>query len=215
MKYGVRHGLRERARDHLDRAAGNREDMMTLVRENSAASAVYSTAVAAIMPLLPFPSWEFRDDYAQVPDMQEWAETVMRSREPDFTIGGDYMHRWYIIPRNDMFNVYLHRTMRSDNDVPHDHPWDNTSLVIAGGYREETPDGVFVRSPGDMIQRTASSVHRLELIDGQPSISLFFTGPKVRDWGFHCPKGFVPWQQFTQGEHGGRGEIGGGCGEYA
>lgn len=210
----MRHGRYERARDHLDRAAGSRSDLQDILRQNTGASAIYSTAVRSIMPLLPFHMWEFRDDYAQLPDMQEWAEITMASREPDFTIGGDYMHRWFIIPRNDMMNVYLHRTMRSDNDVPHDHPWDNTSFVLSGGYTEHTPTGVFERKPGDVVQRKATDVHRLELW-GTDSVSLFFTGPKVRDWGFHCPKGFVPWQQFTQGEHGGRGEIGGGCGEYA
>jgi hypothetical protein len=155
----------------------------------------------------------FADQYANIGDMYLWALDVMQ-REPDFVIGGDYMRRWYIIPRNESLNVYLHETLRSDDDVMHDHPWDNTSFVIAGGYIEHTPDFLLHRIPGDVISRKATDAHRLELIGGQPSISLFMTGPKVRDWGFHCPKGWVPWQTFTGGYHAGRSDKGAGCGEY-
>ena len=108
----------------------------------------------------------------------------------------------------------MRATMRSDDDVMHDHPWDNTSLLIAGRYVEHTPEGSFLREPGAVVKRNAWSAHRLQLLDG-PTVSLFFTGPKVRDWGFHCPKGWVPWQEFTGGYHDGRSDKGAGCGEYA
>lgn len=37
----------------------------------------------------------------------------------DFTIGGHerpYLLRWFIIPRNRFFNIYLHKFLRSDDD---------------------------------------------------------------------------------------------------
>src|SRR3546814_8204117 len=40
-------------------------------------------------------------------------------RKPDITIGGEdnpYLRRWYIIPRNRWFNVYLHEFLRDDDD---------------------------------------------------------------------------------------------------
>lgn len=161
-----------------------------------------------------FDMTRFIDEYASGSDLRDWTRDIMSS-PPHFTIGGDYMQRWFIIPRNDRMNLYLHRTLRSDEDVMHDHPWDNTSFVIDGGYREYTPNGVIDRKPGDVVHRKATDVHRLELWHGQPSVSLFFTGPKVREWGFHCPKGWVHWKDFTGGYHDGRSEKGAGCGEYA
>ncbi|WP_257541079.1 cupin domain-containing protein [Sphingobium sp. CFD-1] len=153
--------------------------------------------------------------YADISDMQEWAWFTMQ-RDPDFEIGRDpvYLQRWWIIPRNEQQNVYLHRILRDDDDrALHDHPWANTSYVISGHYREITPDGSFIRGPGDVVSRPAHALHRLELIEGEPCVSLFFTGPKVREWGFSCPNGWVHWRDFTAGEH---GEIvGRGCGEYA
>lgn len=62
-------------------------------------------------------------------------------RKPDVVIGAtQYMDRWYIIPRNRLFNVYLHR-LRHDDDprALHDHPWWNVSIVLKGGYWEYMP----------------------------------------------------------------------------
>lgn len=141
--------------------------------------------------------------YTDIGDMAAWARAKM-IHDPDFVIGDPaYLRRWWIIPRNEWQNVYLHHILRDDDDrALHDHPWPNTSLLLIGSYREITPDGVFIREPGALVSRPAAAAHRLELIDGEPCVSLFFTGQKVRDWGFHCPKGWVPWQQFTAGDNG-------------
>jgi quercetin dioxygenase-like cupin family protein len=144
--------------------------------------------------------------------MQEWARGVMASRPPDFVIGEGYLNRWHIIPRNDFGNVYLHDFGRSDDDrALHDHPWRNVSYVIEGRYIEHTPDGQITRNAGDVVTRLATAMHRIELFPGERATTLFFTGPKVREWGFDCPQGWRHWRDFTAGEN---GEIvGRGCGE--
>lgn len=154
-----------------------------------------------------------RLDYTDIGDMAAWARAKM-IHGPDFVIGDPaYLRRWWIVPRNEFQNVYLHEILRDDDDrALHDHPWDNVSLLLAGAYREITPDGTFLREAGALIHRRATDSHRLELVGGKPCISLFFPGPKVRDWGFHCPQGFVSWQDFTAGAHGEL--IGRGCGEH-
>lgn len=161
-----------------------------------------------------FDMTQFINEPASLLDMQDWANEIMRS-EPHFRMGPGYMDRWFMIPKNLQQNVYLHRLLRSDEDVMHDHPWDNTSYVIAGGFIEHTPEGSIRREPGDIIHRKATDAHWLELEPGYQSISLFFTGPKIREWGFHCPKGWQHWRDFTGGYHEGRSQKGVGCGEYA
>jgi hypothetical protein len=139
--------------------------------------------------------------YADATEMAVWARCRMQ-RQPDYVIGEPaYMRRWWIVPRNEQQNVYLHEILRDDDDrALHDHPWDNTSLLLIGRYREITPDGAFIREAGSLVSRKATDSHRLELIDDQPCVSLFFTGPKVREWGFHCPEGrWVHWRDFTGG----------------
>lgn len=151
--------------------------------------------------------------YATLADMQEWANGLM-AREPDFIIGDNYMRRWWVIPRNAFCNVYLHDILHSDDDrAMHDHPWANTSFLLFGSYIEHTPDGVFTRVAGQVIERAAEALHRLEVIPGQRAVSLFMTGPAVRDWGFACPKGWVHWRDFVDSRD--SGKIGRGCGEMA
>ncbi len=148
-------------------------------------------------------------------------------READFAIGGrddPYLLRWYILPRNRWFNLYLHKFCRDDDDrALHDHPWWFLSLMIHGMYTEiiaqdmDSGDGRgFVHSAPSIAFRHAEHRHRVVLErDGVgnvvPCWTLVLTGPRVREWGFWGPKGFVHWKDFTGGEQGER--VGTGCGE--
>lgn len=141
-------------------------------------------------------------------------------RKPDFVIGDPdrpYMRRWWVIPRNRWFNIYLHQILRSDDDhALHDHPWINCSIILAGSYIEYTPRGEFWRRAGSIVFRLPSSLHRLALIHRPSGIanatwSLFIAGPVVREWGFQCPQGWRHWKVFTSPAN--KGQIGRGCGE--
>ena len=135
-------------------------------------------------------------------------------RKPDMFIGGEenpYMCRWYIIPRNRWFNIYLHKIVRDDDDrALHDHPWVSVSFILDGSYREITPHGRRVIGAGQVKLRSATYAHRLELLGG-PAWTLFVTGPRVRTWGFWCPKRWVPWQEFCHPSD--SAKVGKGCGE--
>lgn len=145
------------------------------------------------------------------------AMRIAASRPPDLVIGGEanpYLRRWYAIPRNRWLNVYVHQFLRDDDDrALHDHPWVNISLLLQGSYVEHTirKGGVNVRTrrvAGDMKLRLPSAAHRVEL-DAGPCWTLFVTGPRVREWGFHCPRGWRHWREFTAGPKGER--VGKGC----
>lgn len=156
-------------------------------------------------------------------------------RPPDRIIGGaddPYMHRWHVIPRNPIFNVYLHHFMRSDDDrALHDHPWWNASWLLQGRYKEVVPmsgepdDSLHVtryREAGDFAFRRASAAHRVELHREMwtlpwpgsreiPCWTLFITGPRFREWGFWCPKGWRHHSDYAKVLPGGVSEIGRGC----
>lgn len=137
-------------------------------------------------------------------------------RAPDFVIGpkdDPYLRRWWIIPRNALLNVYLHNIRHSDDDrALHDHPYANVSIVLRGGYIEVTPKGRFLRSFGSIVFRRPSARHRLEVIEDFDTWTIFITGPRVREWGFACPQGWVPWQEFVDTRD--HGSVGRGCGEH-
>lgn len=148
-----------------------------------------------------------------------WLINWVTKRKPDVVIGGEntpYLYRWHIIPRNRVFNAYLHLFLRSDDDrALHDHPWANLSVLLRGKYVEHTIDagGIERRTvfgSGDWrLRLTGKLAHRIELFDG-PCWTLFVSGPRYRQWGFHCPKqGWIHWRRFTASED--SGAVGPGC----
>lgn len=150
-------------------------------------------------------------------------------RKPDFIIGSHddpYLLRWWVIPRNRFFNIYLHKFMKDDDDrALHDHPWASCSIVLSGGYIEHLICGSYkFRRPGQIFFRRAIDTHRVELYrekcptcGGEHSEkrrsawTLFITGPVVRQWGFHCPKGWIHWKDFVDDRD--AGLAGKGCGD--
>ena len=136
-------------------------------------------------------------------------------RAPDVVIGGTerpYLKRWHVIPRNRLFNVYLHQFLRSDDDrALHTHPWANASCLLRGRYLEHLASGrVVERRQGRWVVRLSGRIaHRIELHDGLVW-TLFLTGPRYQEWGFLCPKGFVHWKDFTSASQRGSGDKG--CG---
>jgi hypothetical protein len=112
-----------------------------------------------------------------------------------------------------LFNVYVHKFLRDDDDrALHDHPWWFVSIILRGGYIEHTESverrmvlrcrsSIFdVRSPWwrrSVGYRPATWTHRVALPHSPnggrvPCWTLIITGPKVREWGFWCP-------EFTEG----------------
>lgn len=157
------------------------------------------------------------------PEDEEIARGILGQREtyshehlraPDLIIAPDgkpYLYRWEIVRSRAIGNVYFHIQVADDPKRPlHDHPWDNFSVILAGGYDEiwnpdpwHSADDVrqTVRHlrKGDTVFRKASEAHRLELPLGvEYSMSLFSTGPKVREWGFWYPEGWQDYRNVTR-----------------
>ena len=152
-----------------------------------------------------------------------WWHRLTVSREPDFVVGDvkdPHLRRWWLIPRNNIANVYLHQFLQSDDDrALHDHMYVNVSYLLEGSYIEHTVlrGGVHQQRTyhaGDVRIRLPSTAHRIALIratDGRlaPCWSLFLTGPRVRQWGFHCPQGWRHWKVFVDDRD--SGKTGRGC----
>lgn len=134
----------------------------------------------------------------------------LTEREPDRIVecsNGDYLRRWYVIPRNPVFNIYFHEFNESDSDrAYHDHPWMNMSWILRGSYIEHKPacdpyinpqteDVAHLRKEGDIVFRRATTLHQLELIS-KNVMTLFITGPRLRKWGFVKNGTWTYWQNF-------------------
>lgn len=131
-------------------------------------------------------------------------------RDPDLVISPDgkpYLYRWHLQSGEKGPGMYFHIQVASDPERPlHSHPWDNCSVILAGGYIERLqvapPYGItlsHVRTKGDVIFRTAKMAHRLILPEGvHYTMTQFSFGPKVNNWGFWYPGGiFKPYGEVT------------------
>jgi hypothetical protein len=134
---------------------------------------------------------------------------------PDRQTGEDYMHRYYLFLKDRKwfpFNLTLHKIVKSDDPIFHDHPWPYMTIILKGGYWEHTPvfnnEGSMIakfqqwRGPGSIIVRGAKDYHWLELDTRVgPATTLFFMGPQQREWGFLVDKSkkktqWIQWQYY-------------------
>lgn len=143
---------------------------------------------------------------------------------PNRTRTGPYMLRcWLSVPVakasdgcawDSGDSVLLHRFYAPDDDnALHDHPWDFSTRVLRGGYREfYTTWGRLQpheRGPiygacertlaaGQGFDHCAEDLHAVgALLSSGPTWTLVTTGQRRREWGFH-PTGeaWVPWRKF-------------------
>jgi hypothetical protein len=120
-----------------------------------------------------------------------------------------YLERYYVFLRDRKhfpFNIFVHKFLKSDPDVVHDHPWPYATLILRGGYWEWVPEfdaeGTMVgetrhwRAPGSFRTAGANTYHRVELEPGVTPWTLFMPGPQQRDWGFLVDNKWIPNVEF-------------------
>ena len=111
-----------------------------------------------------------------------------------------YLERNYLFlkDREDFpFNIFLHKFIKSDPDVLHNHPWAYRTFILAGGYWEHKQTGKFWRGPGSYIYSPPNTFHRVELDKKIPYCwTLFIPGKKVQDWGFLTRDGLVHHEKY-------------------
>ena len=139
---------------------------------------------------------------ADLAEMGALARSIML-RAPDVQVHHRrrlYLNRWHVLRHDPELNetgsnTYIHQFLIGDPEVPHDHPWPNTSVILHGSYVEWTPEGEFTRRVGDIVSRPANALHAI--IKMEPStITWFQTGSKEREWGFQTETGWVHWKEF-------------------
>ncbi len=106
-----------------------------------------------------------------------------------------YLERYHLIETDGLAVRYHHWRNSDDARAPHDHPWDNVSVVLAGQLREHDDSGTRELEPGAVTTRLAETPHRIELLTDD-AWTLFITHPIRRRWGFHTANGWVHWKDW-------------------
>lgn len=110
-------------------------------------------------------------------------------------VDSEYITRLHLI-KTPWFAICLHWLNKPDPEpYHHDHPVTFLSLILRGWYAETRNDKVKIRRWFNFIRATASDQHTIIAV-GANTLTLCLMGPKVREWGFHTPKGWVWWKDY-------------------
>lgn len=123
--------------------------------------------------------------------------------------------RWWQRALTRLPCIYLHRFVSSDDDEElHNHPWEATSLILAGGYIEERRlhvepylRGAYVKyprgkttmqefRPGMRNYIFSDTFHKVTLVE-EDCWTVLVCGKKVGTWGFWNPATdeFLHWKE--------------------
>jgi hypothetical protein len=108
-----------------------------------------------------------------------------------------YLRRLHLV-QTPWFSVMLHWLTPDPQPDLHDHPVSFLSIPLRGGYCEMTPSGGRLIGMGYHATnfKRATDTHRISWVHPDGALTLVFAGPVVRSWGFHTPRGWVPWREY-------------------
>lgn len=109
--------------------------------------------------------------------------------------GDPYITRHHVTYGRGQSVRFHHWHASDDQGAPHDHPWHNVTLVLAGRMVEHTDAGNRILNPGDLVLRDARTTHAIELATPD-AWTLFTTGPVVRRWGYRTLDGWTYWRDY-------------------
>jgi hypothetical protein len=112
--------------------------------------------------------------------------------------------RWSIAPfltrlhliKTPWFAICLHWIHKPDAEPwEHDHPVSFLSLVLEGAYAETRDGALRARNAFNFIR--ATDKHKIVWV-APHTVTLCLMGPKVREWGYHTPDGWVCWKDYPR-----------------
>lgn len=109
-----------------------------------------------------------------------------------------YLSRWVCEFGRGRSSIRFHVFRRPDEDsCHHDHPWWFFTVVLWGGYVEETVSGE--RAVRWLGFRRRGFRHRVTRLLRRIAVTMIITGPIEREWGFFTRDGWMGWREFKIG----------------
>lgn len=116
-------------------------------------------------------------------------------------VDSEYILRLHVF-KTPWFAVCLHWINKPDAEPwLHDHPVAFFSLILRGGYAE-LRQRVTELKPRHIVHRwfnfiRANDFDRHTIVFTRTkTLTLALMGPKVREWGFHTPAGWIMWKDY-------------------
>jgi hypothetical protein len=113
----------------------------------------------------------------------------------------EYIRRLHVL-KTPWFAICLHWILKPDPEpYLHDHPVSFLSIILRGAYCEARVRQRFDAPQNvrhvwwNFIRATGADRHTITHVE-PGTLTLCFMGPKIREWGFHTPTGWVYWRDY-------------------
>ncbi len=123
-------------------------------------------------------------------------------RIEDIESNRTYLTR-FILFRTPWFGVQIHAIHLPDTGrALHNHPRAFVSVVLRGGYSEQTRTRfVMLRRAGSIHKMGIDGFHRIRRLLRSPTWTLVFVGRLQQEWGFYTPEGIVSLDRYREAYH--------------
>jgi len=98
--------------------------------------------------------------------------------------GEVHFRRWAFFETK-YLSVYYHEIFKADKDKHrHNHPWNIFTVILSGGYVEETENGNILRRKWHMANRWRNQFHKIKRLLSNKVTTLAICYGKRKDWGY-------------------------------
>jgi hypothetical protein len=110
-------------------------------------------------------------------------------------VDSEYITRLHVL-KTPWFAICLHWFHKPDPEpFDHDHPVTFLSLVLEGAYVERRNGELHAVNSFNFVRARPDDRHTIVWV-APHTCTLCFMGPKVREWGFHRPNGWIGWKDY-------------------
>ncbi len=114
--------------------------------------------------------------------------------------GKVHFKRWRLLA-TPWLNIYIHGIYEKDEEAHmHDHPWNFLSIILSGGYVEQTEQGFSDRRFLNVKYCKADKTHRIFSLFNN-TYTLVITGKKFRNWGYKTERGWIDFESYRKEKH--------------
>ena len=123
-------------------------------------------------------------------------------------VDNEFIRRLHVL-KTPWFAICLHWILKPDPEpYLHDHPVSFLSIVLRGWYietRQRSPlvpghADVKLRNWGNLVHASFNDRHTITACHPR-TLTIAFMGPKVREWGYHTPAGWVHWKDYSHAKY--------------
>ena len=107
--------------------------------------------------------------------------------------------RRYRILETPIFNIYIHKIYKHDEDAHlHSHPWNMLVLVLNGSYAEEVKgqSKLVLANPFTWRYRNTKMFHKIKKLFSPVVTTLVFTFGKKVVWGYDIDGEFIDHEKY-------------------